>query len=163
MHSSSLDPALPLRSCPCGSGKTYAACCGPLLEGQARPQTAEALMHSRYTAHVLQNDGYLLETWAPGYRPEALPEGGPPPRWLSLQIDGCSGGGAMDEEGSVSFRATYLLDGVCWVLRENSRFIRLAGRWYYQDGDAATLRVKVERNSACPCGSKRKYKHCCGR
>ncbi len=120
-------------------------------------------MRSRYTAYVLQDDGYILTTWAPGYRPDFLSHDGPPPRWVGLEIDECSGGGMGDEEGCVRFRATYLLNGSCWILHENSRFIRLAGRWYYQDGDARTLRVKVERNSTCPCGSNRKFKHCCGR
>ena len=29
-------------------------------------------------------------------------------------------------------------------------------------GAAATTRAKVGRNDACPCGSGRKFKHCCG-
>lgn len=150
-------------TCPCGSAETFASCCGPLITGQARPQTAVALMRSRYTAHLLRDEAYLLATWAPGYRPESISLGSPSPLWVGLQIDDCSGGGLKDEDGHVSFRATYLLDGYCWVLSENSRFIRIEGRWYYQDGETRTVRVKVERNSACPCGSGRKFKHCCSR
>ena len=35
----------------------FATCCGPYLAGAAIPQTAEALMRSRYTAYTLRQRG----------------------------------------------------------------------------------------------------------
>jgi SEC-C motif-containing protein len=48
------------------------------------------------------------------------------------------------------------------VLEEASRFRREAGRWYYLEGRPTLTRLKPGRNEACPCGSGRKLKQCCG-
>ncbi len=50
-----------LAACPCGSGRAFADCCGPLIAGAAAP-TAEALMRSRYTAHVRGAVDYIVDT-----------------------------------------------------------------------------------------------------
>ncbi len=54
-------------SCPCGGG-AYALCCGRFIDGGQRPATAEALMWSRYYAHVGRDMRYPRETLAPGRR-----------------------------------------------------------------------------------------------
>ena len=51
--------------CPCGSGKTYAQCCGPIIGGQSLAVEAEQLMRSRYTAYVTHNADYLIDSWHP--------------------------------------------------------------------------------------------------
>jgi len=56
-------------ACPCGSGKTYAPCCGPYLDHEQRPTTAEALMRSGYSGYVLAREDYLLRTWHESTRP----------------------------------------------------------------------------------------------
>ena len=61
-----------MSECPCGSGKSYAACCGPLHAGAAIAPTAEALMRSRYSAYGLGLEPYLLATWHVSTRPAAL-------------------------------------------------------------------------------------------
>ncbi|MDP6109524.1 MAG: YchJ family metal-binding protein, partial [Rhodospirillales bacterium] len=58
-----------MSKCPCKSGLAYDDCCGPYIAGKAAP-TAEALMRSRYTAHVEDNHAYLIETVAPESREE---------------------------------------------------------------------------------------------
>ncbi len=55
--------------CPCGSGKGFDLCCEPYLAGKALPETAEALMRSRYSAYVRQLIPYLKETLWPKYQP----------------------------------------------------------------------------------------------
>ena len=45
--------------CPCGSGADYSSCCGPYIDGDRPAPTAEALMRSRYTAHVKLAADYL--------------------------------------------------------------------------------------------------------
>ena len=59
------------RFCPCGSGTSYGACCGPLHAGR-EAATAEALMRSRYSAFVLLDADYLLRSWHPATRPARL-------------------------------------------------------------------------------------------
>ena len=54
--------------CPCGSGRAFTACCGPYLAGTALPETAEALMRSRYTAYARRDGAYLSATWHPTTR-----------------------------------------------------------------------------------------------
>ena len=117
-------------------------------------------MRSRYTAYVLGNEPYLLATWAPSTRPAALDLEAHPVKWLQLTIHS-----HQHEEltgtGEVDFSARYLdRDQLC-TLRENSRFVRQEGLWYYLDGTAATHRKKIGRNSPCPCGSGKKFKRCC--
>ncbi len=53
--------------CLCQSGLSYGQCCGRFLKAADKndtsvPQTAEQLMRSRYTAYVLGNSLYLLNT-----------------------------------------------------------------------------------------------------
>ena len=59
--------------CPCGSALPYAACCGRWHAGALHLQapSAEALMRSRYSAHVLGLADYLRDTWHPQTRPAA--------------------------------------------------------------------------------------------
>lgn len=147
--------------CPCGSGGTYDGCCRPLLTGRIAAASALELMRSRYSAYCLGETDYILATWAPATRPAAIGPEQTRIRWLGLQIHGCREGTGDDGRGEVEFSATYRVDGACFTLRENSRFIRSDGKWYYLDGECETIRKKPARNQPCPCGSGKKYKHCC--
>jgi SEC-C motif domain protein len=119
--------------CPCGSGGPYRACCGPYLDGKALPETAEALMRSRYTAYTRGDAAYLAATWHPSTRRKDL-ELGEPVKWMGLEILRCEAGGPGDTRGQVEFVARYKLGGKAHRLREASRFRRCDGRWYYLDG-----------------------------
>lgn len=143
--------------CPCGSGNAYAECCAPYIGGAPAP-TPETLMRSRYTAFCLGQVSYLQATWAEEHRPAQLdmPSG---LRWVGLQVVSSRTDG---EEGEVSFRATFRDQGEWQQLREQSRFVRREGRWYYLDGVTDWLRLPVGRNDPCPCGSGAKAKKCCG-
>ena len=59
-------------SCPCDSGRPFAACCEPYVSGRTPAPTAEALMRSRYTAYTLQDADYLLRTSHPATAPKTL-------------------------------------------------------------------------------------------
>jgi SEC-C motif-containing protein len=156
--------------CPCGSGAALDACCGPLLEGAAAA-TAEALMRSRYSAHVLGHIDYLLATHDPDTRDgldrDAIERWSLDSEWLGLQIVATERGGAGDDVGTVEFKASYRARDEGVVHHERSRFRRLDGRWFYTDGEivkAVPLRraATVGRNDPCPCGSGKKHKKCCG-
>ena len=91
-------------------------------------------MRSRYSAYVLQQEEYLLQSWHPETRPAELHwEDGL--CWLGLKIVQCHGGSAVDQQGTVAFVARHKLNGCAARLHETSRFVRVQGRWYYLDGD----------------------------
>lgn len=122
-------------SCPCGSARATGECCGPFLDGNDRPQSAEELMRSRYTAHVLENIGYLHDTLWPGKQPSfdelAVARWAAQTRWTGLKVIAVDGGTTSDREGIVLFEARYLAGGRLQTHRERSRFRKKAGRWYY--------------------------------
>ena len=121
------------RPCPCGSSVAFEACCGPLLRGERLPASAEALMRSRYTAYVLADDSYLLATWHPHPRPASLGLDEPQPHWLGLRVK--SSQDLDDNHARVQFVARYKIGGRAFRLEEMSRFERVAGRWFYVDGE----------------------------
>ena len=114
-----------MRACHCGLPAPYADCCRPFHEGAAHAGTAERLMRSRYSAYVVGEPDYLLQTWHPTTRPATLALDRT--RWTRLELLETSGGGMLESEGTVRFRA-YHREG---VLEEHSRFVRDRGRWSY--------------------------------
>ena len=120
-----------LETCPCGSGKSYVACCGRLHNGQPAP-TAEALMRARYSAFAKNDVAYLLRSWAPETRPSTLTLD-PTQSWIGLKIE------AHDETGpetaTVRFTARWKQENRRGKVKELSRFRRHANGWVYIDGD----------------------------
>lgn len=119
-------------ACPCGSGESYDACCGPIVRNERWADTADELMRSRYTAYALGDVDHLFRTWHPATRPDELDQLAPM-EWTRLEILDVVAGGPTDEHGVVEFRATHSGG----VLHERSRFMRRAGRWVYLDDSAA--------------------------
>jgi SEC-C motif domain protein len=120
-------------ACPCGSGRGYDDCCGPIHSG-ASAATAEALMRSRFSAFARGLPGYLLSSWHPTTRPTSL-ELESDLEWRRLQIVDTVAGGLDDDEGVVEFRASYRGPDGAGLMHERSRFERVEGRWVYLDGD----------------------------
>ncbi len=121
--------------CPCGTGKTYRHCCGPLHSGERHAASCEQLVRARYSAHVVGDEAFLLRTWDASARPPAIGFD-PAVRWTRLQILDSTGGNLLDDEGSVDFLATYERtedDGTVTAHshEEHSRFIRNDKRWAY--------------------------------
>ena len=154
--------------CPCQSGQSFEACCGPILAGAPAP-TALALMRSRYTAYALGDVAHLTRTLAPehraGFDMADVSAGMKSTQWLGLEILDTVAGGAEDSTGIVEFVARFQAQGRAQALHERSRFRRdTDGSWVYVDGETALQPVKkTGRNDPCPCGSGKKFKHCCGR
>ena len=147
--------------CPCCSGELFTHCCAPILRNQSKAETAEQLMRSRYTAFTLADNAYLLNSWASETRPEEIKAEEDVIQWIGLDVKEHEQGGKEDEEGSVTFTASFLSSGHLCHLHEISRFVKLEGLWYYLDGKADSKTQKIGRNEACPCGSGKKYKKCC--
>jgi SEC-C motif domain protein len=120
--------------CPCGSGRGFAVCCGRFIEGVEQPQTAEALMRSRYSAYVLERADYLTATWHPTTRRTNIGLD-PDVTWLGLKILRTEGGGPDDTKGMVEFVARYKIGGRAHRLHEASRFVRRGGQWLYVHGE----------------------------
>ena len=136
LNSTSLGSA----QCPCGRTDArrrpvaYGDCCGRYVENfSACPAPdAEQLMRSRYTAFALGRVDYLLATWHPDFRPADLKLEAAT-KWLGLEVKSHEVLGP--DAARVSFVARSALNGRATRLRENSRFVREGGRWFYTDGD----------------------------
>lgn len=120
-------------------------------------------MRSRYSAYVLGNHDYLMKTWYPETCPEHL--GGTALKWIALEIVNTQRGKEADSDGVVTFIASFFDGRNGKHLHETSRFVRAdcsdgSGRWLYVDGSCSVS--DIGRNDACPCGSDKKFKHCCG-
>ena len=88
--------------------------------------------------------------------------------WNKLEILSRTLGGEKHTTGIVEFKA-YFLDAhkTPQVHHEVSNFVKVDDQWYYTTGDTnpkATEEIsKTGRNDACPCGSGKKFKKCCGK
>jgi SEC-C motif-containing protein len=152
--------------CPCGSGRNFEACCEPALTGKRLPATAEELMRSRFTAHVAKDFGYLHRTYQPTAKLPFRGEDDPSTLgWTRLAIHAHEPGPTPDT-AFVDFTAFFADEHGEHAVPEKSEFHRVDGRWLYtrsvRTGPAPTKAApKVGRNDPCPCGSGKKYKHCC--
>ena len=161
-----------MKSCPCGSGLAYSKCCEPFITGLGNPPSAEALMRSRYSAYAEHAVDYIVETCTTDEKDRIdlnqTRKWSERSKWLGLKILSSEKGGIADNEGSVEFQAMYEMDGLMETHHEKARFRKIDGRWLYDEGDIVPKTVvrsapKVGRNDPCPCGSGKKYKHCCAR
>jgi len=152
--------------CYCGSKKPFAQCCEPLILGIQKATTAEALMRSRYSAYVVENEAYILQTWHESTRPAGLDFSKKNnDKWLPLTVIASVAGKEKDETGTVEFSTGYSENGTVTPLHETSRFCKEKNVWFYLDGtfQKNSGDAKVGRNDPCSCGSGKKYKKCCGR
>lgn len=118
-------------ACPCDSGEPYASCCQPLHHGQVA-SSALALMRSRYTAYALGLAEYLIKTWHPETRPDALALETDPIKWLGLKIVRTQT--LSPNTAVVEFVARYKVGGQrAERLHEVSQFI-YTDAWYYLRG-----------------------------
>ena len=100
-------------------------------------------MRSRYSAFALGDPAYLLATWHPDTRPSSL-DLDPDVRWTGLDVLATTGGSMLGTEGTVEFRAHYVVSGrgtggavagrTPGAQHEDSRFVRVDGQWRYLDG-----------------------------
>lgn len=147
-------------NCPCQSGKDYDVCCGRFISHRLHAENAELLMRSRYSAYVLNNIGYIDETWHPDFRPINL-YNDQSLHWIRLDLMGFMEQG---DSATVEFEARLLKAGRVNALHEKSHFVLEQGRWLYTEGEmmAPTFKPwKPSKNEACPCGSGLKFKRCC--
>ena len=90
-------------------------------------------MRSRYSAFVLDELQYLLDTWHPDTRPAQLEPNPTDLKWLGLQIKQHQQQDA--DHATVEFVARYRQAGRATRLHETSQFLRVGGQWLYLDGE----------------------------
>ncbi len=127
-------------NCYCSSGNEFADCCQPFIEGAAKPQTAEELMRSRYTAYATVAVEYILRTTHPSTRKfhdaESIEQWAKSSRWQKLEIVSTTNGNSSDKQGTVEFKAYYLdANNQLQMHHELSNFRKELGKWFFVDGN----------------------------
>jgi SEC-C motif-containing protein len=126
-------------NCYCCSGKEFSNCCQPFIDGTAKPQTAEELMRSRYSAYAVCAVEYLLRSTHPStrkfYKAEEIENWAKKNSWKKLEIISKTEGEAKDKKGTVEFKA-YFTDenGHTQIHYEHSNFRKELGKWFFVDG-----------------------------
>lgn len=152
--------------CPCGQGQ-YIECCQPLHLKQQFAQTAEQLMRSRYSAFVMQQIDYILETTALGQQDfldrAAIAEWSKSNQWLKLEI--VQHQPKLDKTHAlVEFKAHYCdknqKSTQAQIHHEISHFVLHQQHWYFLD---PTLDIPITMKQSCICGSGKKFKQCCAK
>lgn len=166
-----------MKQCPCGSSREYSVCCEPYISGKVKAPTAEALMRSRYSAYVEHAIDYIINTCVSSKNEQhdngdidykSTRDWSEKSKWLGLKIISTEEGGITDTEGTVEFEATYERDGLRDIHHETGKFKKEKDEWLYVEGRISPRTIvrsapKTGRNDPCPCGSGKKYKHCCGK
>ncbi|MDR3491316.1 MAG: YchJ family protein [Gammaproteobacteria bacterium] len=152
-----------MKSCPCGSLKEYAICCGRFIEAGQMPKTPVELMRSRYTAYAKANIDYIQQTMqgpaALGFDINEAAALAKSTLWQKLKILNFS---TTHDKGMVEFMAFYTVDNRNYILHEESHFVQQNGLWYYVDGKLLLNdKLTTARNDNCVCGSGKKFKNCC--
>ncbi|EKX99073.1 hypothetical protein HMPREF9996_00193 [Aggregatibacter actinomycetemcomitans Y4] len=124
------------------------------------PETAEQLMSSRYSAYVLQNVPYIVETTVPNQQKllnmQAIQAWAENTQWLGLQILNTET--LTKVQSAVEFNAIFQGEEGEQEHHERSIFVKIDGRWYFVDPTVPLPTMK----QPCVCGSDKKFKHCCG-
>jgi SEC-C motif-containing protein len=129
-------------------------------------------MRSRYSAYVEHEIDYIINTCVRRGKDDidykSTRDWSEQSNWLGFKIISVEKGGSTDTEGTVEFEASYMRDGLKDVHHEKAKFKKeeQGSQWLYDEGHITPRTVvrtgpKTGRNDPCPCGSGKKYKHCC--
>lgn len=122
-------------NCYCGNNKSYKACCEVFHLNNGKTETAEQLMRSRYSAFVLANGDYLMQTHHKSTRPikekKAIVKWAKSVQWIKLEILDTTTGLKSHNKGTVTFNAYFYENGKVDVIHEKSAFVKEDKQWYY--------------------------------
>ena len=114
--------------CYCGSQKPYKECCEIFHKNGGKTETAEQLMRSRYSAFVLANGDYLMQTHHKSTRPikekKNIEKWAKSVQWIKLEV-------LETTVDTVKFNAFFFENGKPDVIHENSKFVKENNHWYY--------------------------------
>jgi SEC-C motif-containing protein len=122
-------------TCYCGNKKTYTECCEVFHLNKGNTETAQQLMRSRYSAFVLANGDYLMQTHHCVTRPikdkKATVKWAESVEWIKLEVLETINGLENDKEGTVTFNAYFYENGNIEVIHEKSAFVKENNQWFY--------------------------------
>ncbi len=146
----------------------YSDCCQPYHEGidknnAIKAESAERLMRTRYSAFVLQKADYIVKTTVPAQQAlldiASIENWARETNWAGLEIVKHTPKLGR-RHAQVEFKAYYLKpDGQQTAHHELSSFVKVEKRWYFLD---PTVKMTISQKQPCLCGSKEKFKSCCG-
>jgi SEC-C motif-containing protein len=150
-------------TCYCGSELGFEDCCGAIITGKRKAETALELMKSRYSAYCSVASDYLIATThiskRSQFNKEAIEQWAKESEWKGLKIISTHKGTKEDTQGEVAFQAFFRDEAKkSRVHYEHSLFVKEQNQWFYLSGKP----IGINRNENCPCGSGKKYKKCCG-
>ena len=122
--------------CPCCSGLLYEQCCKPLHEGTP-PETALALMRSRYSAYAQALPAYIQKTTHPKspHFEQTLD------LWTEEILTFCRSTEFIRleivsyKENFVHFKAHLKQNNKTFILEEKSHFEKVGSDWLYLKGE----------------------------
>ena len=122
-----------MANCYCGNSVSFEACCAPYIKGSQNPETAEALMRSRYSAYATGKADYLIETTHISTRKFHLKSDilawSKANQWLKLIVLNAT-------ENTVTFEAYFLDENLkAQIHKEHSYFKLENENWFYVDGE----------------------------
>lgn len=106
----------------------------------AKPDTAEQLMRSRYTAYARCDVPYIIHTTHPStraqYNPKAIKEWAASSVWEKLEIVSTNKGAVTDTIGYVEFKAYYSdSKKQHHIHHEYSTFEKSGTTWFFVEGE----------------------------
>lgn len=122
-------------NCYCGNTILYSECCGKIHHNIHQALTAEQLMRSRYSAFVLANGDYLMQSHHSSTRPikekKEIVKWAKSVQWIKLEVLETSKGKPDDTDGIVTFNAYFYEKGKVDIIHEKSAFLKENNHWTY--------------------------------
>ena len=122
-------------TCYCGNLKNYEDCCEQVHENIDNAKTAEQLMRSRYSAFVLANGNFLMESHHSKTRKpkekKAIITWAKSVNWIKLEIIETCLGLENNTNGTVTYNAYFYEHGKVDVIHEKSAFLKENNHWKY--------------------------------
>jgi len=123
------------QDCYCDNNELYGNCCAIAHKDITLVTTAQQLMRSRYSAYVMGNVAYLMQSHHGSTRPiseqKEILNWTKSVKWLSLEVLSFTNGEVNDVKGTVEFKAHFEENGLKDIIHENSKFIRENNHWVY--------------------------------
>ena len=156
----------------------YQDCCQPYHDGLlnneadkidgAKPDSAERLMRTRYSAFVLVKPNYIVKTTLPAQQNlldiKAIENWAKETDWAGLE-NVTHTPKLGKRHAQVEFKAYFKTNENLQAHHELSAFVKVTdknsnnARWYFLD---PTVSMSVTQKQPCVCGSGEKFKRCCG-
>lgn len=121
--------------CPCGKNKLYKDCCGIIHNNVRLAKTPEDLMRSRYTAFVMADIEFLMQSWHSKTKDSSFKSKKNLFTWSKsvtwVKLDVLNSSMKTPYTGEVEFKAFFYENGSLEYIHENSLFTIENKHWVY--------------------------------